>query len=198
MTTQQDAPGRAPALPLEDRREMILDAVVPLLVAHGSDVTSKQIAEAAGIAEGTVFRAFGDKESLIRAAAEKFFDPETVRNGLRAIDPDDPLDAKVAQIIAVLRTRFTGALRVMAAVGREPQMQPVRRPHLENSDIIERIFAPDAARLAWPAERITHLLRLLSFASSIPPVSEAATPFTNDELAQLVVHGITGTNGVPA
>ncbi len=195
MTTQQDAPGRAPALSLEDRREMILAAVVPLLVEHGSDITSKQIAEAAGIAEGTVFRAFGDKESLIHAAAEKFFDPDTVRNGLRAIDPDDPLEAKVAQIIAVLRTRFTGALRVMAAVGRE---NPPRRTHVDNSDIIERIFAPDATRLAWPSERIVHLLRLLSFASSIPPINEAAAPFTNDELAQLVVHGITGTNGVPA
>ena len=32
---------------------MIIDAVIPLLLKHGADVTSKQIAEAAGIAEGT-------------------------------------------------------------------------------------------------------------------------------------------------
>ena len=48
---------------------MIIDAVIPLILEHGVGITSRQIAEAAGVAEGTVFRAFGDKESLIAAAA---------------------------------------------------------------------------------------------------------------------------------
>lgn len=53
---------------------MIIDAVIPLILEHGVGITSRQIAEAAGVAEGTVFRAFGDKESLIAAAADAFFE----------------------------------------------------------------------------------------------------------------------------
>ena len=43
----------------------IVDAVVPLLLEHGGDVTTRQIAEAAGIAEGTIFRVFPDKAALL-------------------------------------------------------------------------------------------------------------------------------------
>ena len=37
----------------EDRRTAILAALIPLLVERGGDVTTKEIAQAAGIAEGT-------------------------------------------------------------------------------------------------------------------------------------------------
>ncbi|GAA1283021.1 TetR/AcrR family transcriptional regulator [Saccharothrix xinjiangensis] len=57
---------RAPAMSLEDRREAIVQATVPLLFEHGANVTTSQVAKAAGIAEGTVFRAFKDKQELIR------------------------------------------------------------------------------------------------------------------------------------
>ncbi|MFD7659420.1 TetR/AcrR family transcriptional regulator [Actinosynnema sp. NPDC059797] len=61
---------RAPAMSLEDRREAIVQATVPLLFEHGANVTTSQIAEAAGIAEGTVFRAFKDKQELIRTCVQ--------------------------------------------------------------------------------------------------------------------------------
>ncbi|MCS5718303.1 TetR/AcrR family transcriptional regulator [Herbiconiux sp. CPCC 205763] len=180
---------RAPALPLEDRRAMILDAVIPLLVEQGADITSKQMAEAAGIAEGTVFRAFGDKDSLIRAAAEKFFDPEYVRNGLRGIDPDDPLESKIAQVIDIFRARLRGVMRVMAALGRH---EPPPRPEEDRSgEIMAQVFAPDAERLALSPRRITHFIRLIAFSSAIPQINEVDTPFTSEELARIIVHGIT-------
>jgi AcrR family transcriptional regulator len=180
---------RAPALPIEDRRAMILDAVIPLLVEQGADITSKQIAEAAGIAEGTVFRAFGDKDSLIRAAAEKFFDPEYVRNGLRGIDPDDSLESKIAQVIDIFRTRLRGVMRVMAALGRQ---EPPPRPEEDRAgEIMTQVFAPDAERLALSPRRITHFIRLIAFSSAIPQINEVDTPFTSDELARIIVHGIT-------
>ena len=48
---------------VEDRRAAIVEAALPLLIEHGANVTTSQIAAAAGIAEGTVFRAFGDKNA---------------------------------------------------------------------------------------------------------------------------------------
>src|ERR1700750_2170473 len=64
----------APMAPAE-RRRAIVDVVVPLLLEHGSDVTTRQIAEAAGIAEGTIFRVFPDKAALLMAAAEETMNP---------------------------------------------------------------------------------------------------------------------------
>ena len=53
---------RASAMPAEERRTAIIEAVRPLLAEYGESVTSKQIAAAAGIAEGTIFRVFADKD----------------------------------------------------------------------------------------------------------------------------------------
>ena len=61
---------RATALPPEERRSMIVAATLPLLLEHGDRVTTRQIAEAARIAEGTIFRAFADKDEIIVAVVE--------------------------------------------------------------------------------------------------------------------------------
>ena len=55
---------------VEGRRASIIAAARPLLVEFGAAVTTKQVAEAAGIAEGTIFRAFADKDTLLRAVFE--------------------------------------------------------------------------------------------------------------------------------
>src|SRR5437879_3735908 len=56
---------RAPAMSVEQRREAIIAATIPLLLERGDALTTSQIARAAGIAEGTVFRAFRDKQDLL-------------------------------------------------------------------------------------------------------------------------------------
>ena len=42
----------------DDRRKAILAVLVPLIVEKGGDVSTREIARAAGIAEGTIFRVF--------------------------------------------------------------------------------------------------------------------------------------------
>ena len=66
---------RATAMAPDDRRKAIVDVVVPLLLDHGGEVSTRQIAEAAGIAEGTIFRVFPDKNALWLAVAERTLDP---------------------------------------------------------------------------------------------------------------------------
>ena len=42
----------------DNRRRAIVEAITPLLIEHGGGVTTRQMAEAAGIAEGTIFPSF--------------------------------------------------------------------------------------------------------------------------------------------
>ena len=66
---------RARRMPPAERREALINATLPLVLWHGPGVTTRQIAEAADVAEGTIFRVFEGKEALIRAVTERAFDP---------------------------------------------------------------------------------------------------------------------------
>jgi AcrR family transcriptional regulator len=183
---------RAKPLSVEDRQDMIIDAVIPLLMERGHAVTTRQIADAAGIAEGTIFRAFGDKETLVRAAIERHFDPAPLRARLARIDPALPLEEKIRIVIELLQARFGGIVRMMSAMGHtEHPVRPAPPPHSEYAGIVAQALIPDHDRLNWPAERVAPLIRLIAFSTSIPTFAEA-TPFTTDELTRFVLYGIIG------
>ena len=179
---------RARPLSVDDRRAMIVDAVIPLLLEHGRDVTTRQIAEGAGIAEGTLFRAFGDKESIITAAVEKFLDPAPLRMMLRGIDPEDPIEHQVHDIIFHLRTRFEGIFGIMSAVGMHGR-PPGFDSRAELSELVISVLSERPGKLRIEPSRAASLIRLLAFATSMPPFTESA-PFTTDELTDIVLHGI--------
>src|SRR3954470_1093982 len=77
---------RAAALPVDERRSMIAAAALPLLLEHGDRVTSRQIAHAAGIAEGTIFRAFRDKDEVVAAVIDTALDQQPLEEALDRID----------------------------------------------------------------------------------------------------------------
>jgi AcrR family transcriptional regulator len=181
---------RARPLAPDDRREMILGAILPLLRERGRDVTSRELAEAAGIAEGTLFRAFGDKESIIQAGVEKLLDPQPFRDALRTIDPRLPLEDKLVEIIELLRERFRGVFTIMAAfemTGRPPMASPGGGE--EWIAIVKDLLAADADRLVVPVETVAYYLRLVAFSASLPPLNQNRT-FDAAELATLITHGI--------
>jgi AcrR family transcriptional regulator len=185
---------RAKSLSVEDRQDMILEAITPLLVKHGHAVTTRQIAECAGIAEGTIFRAFGSKDELIRAAVDRRLDPETFRAQLRAVDVGLPLEERVGAIVALMRERFTTVFSLMSALGRmgQPPHPDVRR---EYAEIIGAALAPDLGRLNVPAERAARVIRMITLAATVPHLNDG-TDFGTAEIASLILYGIAGVSAV--
>jgi len=107
-----DKHDRAEPLSADDRRQAIVEAVIPLLLEKGSAVTTREMAEAAGIAEGTIFRVFPDKTSVIHAAIEVSMDPAQISHAITSIPRTDPLPVQLqaAARILVERSERVGAL----------------------------------------------------------------------------------------
>jgi AcrR family transcriptional regulator len=60
---------------LEERERVILDAATRLFASHGFHASStRRIAAAAGVSEGTVFHYFGSKNELMLGILDRFYD----------------------------------------------------------------------------------------------------------------------------
>jgi len=175
---------------IEARQDMIIGIVIPLILEHGRDLTSKQIAEACGIAEGTIFRAFGDKETLITTAVERYLDPLALRANLRAVDGDLPLDDKLAAIMGLLRDRFSSVIRMMAAIGRSGP--PARREGSDPNDfavVIAELLAPHIDEMRVEPQQVAQFARVIAFASALPVFGDSI-PLSPAELLDLFQHGV--------
>ena len=108
---------RATAMAPEDRRQAILDVLVPLLVEKGGDVSTRELARAAGIAEGTIFRVFPDKKSLMLAAVEETINPTAAQADFdAAVAGAEGLRAQVVAVTARVLERMRLTMTVMMAV----------------------------------------------------------------------------------
>jgi AcrR family transcriptional regulator len=183
---------RARPLAPEERRTAILDAVLPLLKERGRSVSTREMAEAAGIAEGTLFRAFGDKESVFTAAIARYFDPQPLRDRLRSIDPEEPTEDKVRQIVEMFVDRFQGVIGFMSTMAIEPGPPPGAEQFRRSVwfEVIEQIFRP--GELGVSHETFAFYIRLIAFGNAIPAFNNTH-PFSTDELADLVLRGVLPT-----
>jgi AcrR family transcriptional regulator len=183
---------RATALAPDERRAMIVAATLPLILEHGDRVTSKQIAEAAGIAEGTVFRAFADKDELIVAVLEAAIDPQPLEQALAGISRDLPFEATLEAAVVVMQQRVIDVWRIMSSVGTRFHEQ-TRRP-MADSDALVRIFAARADQIRVEPIEAARLLRALTLSTTHPMLADE--PRSPEELVQLFLHGVAGKESV--
>jgi AcrR family transcriptional regulator len=195
---------RAPPLPPDARRRAIVDAVAPLIVAHGAAVTTKRMADAAGVAEGTLFTVFADKRALVMAVLEDRLDPAPLTAALAAVDPDAPLPMVLTAVAAIVLPRIEEVRALASALHGLPSApRRTRDPrHLDAWAAAIRggvaaLLRPHAAELRWSPERLAELFAGLLFVSR-PPWAPSASPFDGPELVDLVLHGAVGDRTIGA
>ena len=177
---------RAPALAPDDRRAMIVAATLPLLLEHGDRVTSRQIADAAGIAEGTIFRAFADKDEIIAAVVESALDPEPLEAALNAIPEGLSFEEGLAAAVVIMQQRVIDMWLLVSSVGTRFH-EMTRRP-MADSDALVRRFEAGRARITVEPIVAARLLRALTLSTTHPML--AGEPRSPAELVQLFLHGV--------
>ena len=195
---------RSSPLAPDERRSAILRQIAPLLITEGLNVSTRQLAEAAGIAEGTLFRAFGDKPALIEAAAAHLLDPHPLLARLDAIDPEASLEVRLTEALTALLERVREVGSVLNALhapaeerdgrsrhswsGREWFVVPVVRA-------LTRLLEPHAVHLRQPPEAAAWLLTSLTLTAASPAISPSLDA---GGLVDLALHGLQTAPALPA
>jgi AcrR family transcriptional regulator len=179
-------PKRAAALPADERRSMIIAATLPLLLEHGEMVKTHDIAAAAGIAEGTIFRVFPGKEALIEAVIDHALDAGSVERAISAIDLGLPLEEAVTQVVAVLQQRVVDIWRLMSSVGTRFHEQ-ARRPAMD-SEALVRLLALHGAELTVSPQVAARSLRSFTLAMTHPMMVSEPVPAA--DVAHRFLYGV--------
>ncbi len=201
---------RATPLPPEERRRALVAAALPLVMEHGRAVTSRQIADAAGVAEGTIFRAFESKDELVEAAALSALDPAPLVEAIRRIPLDLTLRERMLALTELYQDRFRrvgGIMRAMGWMGPPamhlrkhqgsgdgsgrcgPTEEQIRGWRTAADGAIDRLFFDDAQQLRVSPHQTGRLLWMLTFSGSHPELS-GGEPLTADDIVDTVLHGV--------
>jgi AcrR family transcriptional regulator len=167
---------------------------------HGPDVSTRQIADAAGVAEGTIFRVFPDKATLLRATLVNAFDPAPLVEELTTIDPTLGLHQRVAAVLELLRRRLganaglIAVTRVMGGTDSDHQefVERLKSSRARIMAAVADVLRPDVGQLRRDPAISARLLLMMVMATIHSHHTEpnALTEIGNDELASLLLDGL--------
>lgn len=213
MITGVARAGRAAPLPPDERRAAILLAVRPVLLARGAAVTSRELAEAAGVAEGTLFRVFTDKVTLIREAVLAAVDPADAIPEIAVIDRTLPLRDKLLLLMTQAQAHVGDSMRWMGLLHEVGRLEPAG-PTPENREaavrqwgrrqqagteavtaVVAALLEPDASDLRLPLADVIDLFNTVLLGATIRTVDAGRRgldtgPPDPEKLVDLLLHGV--------
>lgn len=198
-------------MPPDERRQALIDATVPLLFEHGLSVTTRQVAEAAGVAEGTIFRAFASKDDLIHAAVSDALGRDDLAEALQDVPATGDVHACVLAIVEIAVARIERTRLLIAlfhgrrsdtplphpprplhgpdSEGRCPRPDP-RQVHARTTEALTRALRPHANALRTTPELAASTLLALTFGAHHPVAGDAAA-LDAATMTDLLLHGIS-------
>jgi AcrR family transcriptional regulator len=186
---------RATPLGPDDRRATILAATESLIVAQGGSVSTRAIAKAAGIAEGTIFRVFPTKEAIVDAIFADAFDRTAFLEELAGLSTADPLETRMERVVAILQRRSRRIMALFGALGfrRPPGMddhKPKAKPHSDPALAgIAALLEPDRDRLRVAPLEAARLMQSLGIALSMPMLSNHPD-YAPETIVDLILNGV--------
>jgi AcrR family transcriptional regulator len=172
--------------------------VTPLLLEHGAAVTTARMAEAAQVAEGTIFRVFPDKPTLLHEAVQASLDPGPVLTGLAEMDAGADLEKRMRHATGILAERINRVHSLISLVRSlapsRPKMggEAVREAREANRRILEALtllLDPVAEELSVAPDRAAVALNGLMFAIHFP-FTEPEDRLDTDEAVAILLDGI--------
>lgn len=181
-------------MPRDERRAAIVDATLPLLELHGPAITTRQIAEAADVAEGTIFRAFDSLQDVIDAAILRAVSAERMGRMLDEQEFPGGLESDTAAALDVA-IRYHDRIRAIIHIGhgRPGQCAVLAREELTDrfhemqARLTER-FVPHADALTISPAQFARYILVLAPGQSIPGDLDVR-PLGLDSLVHLALHG---------
>lgn len=180
----------------DERRRALIEATLPLLLEHGTELTTRQIAQAAGVAEGTIFRAFDTKQDLINEVILHALDTDQTAARLRDIRADRPLIDVVADLVALLQAEI-GRTRALTSLLSHPPLNlggkkcPVN-PHERHEGLhtaVTEVLAARGAELSVAPATAASVLMAMAFATTHSYAGAPALSAPHD-IARVVLHGL--------